>query len=458
MNLNLSELLTHLVNEKNFYAIVASHLKRVLSPGLGTMAVGLEQGRVVLYVDPDFLAQISLGMGLYVLEHEMVHVIMDHIPRYLELLAKLQDEPTRKRASLVYQVAMDCADNSLLRRNKYFTVAQAETRAMIQAMHPDAPVAETAGMLLPEHHDLPEDRSFEFYQHELMARCRSPAGDALLVDLAAALEGPAGEAHRLWGNLDGERGPIKPPSPEELLGQAEQARTQIKGLLRKALRESSNGRGTVPGDVAEWLEDYLAEPIVPWWETLTSRVKTATRAKRSRSISRPNRALLAIAEEDGSIIPALGRVRDPRFRVFFMVDTSGSMSGASLQIARSELTHLLHAEDDMEVRVMHGDADVHFDQVFHSGAELPSDVHGRGGTDFDAYFEHMGQYAGNDETAPDVVIVYTDGYAPAVAREKRLPDEVPVIWLLTPSGSARTLEGYGEVIVCDPAHNETWHP
>ncbi len=161
--------------------------------------------------------------------------------------------------------------------------------------------------------------------------------------------------------------------------------------------------------------------------------------------------MMAMAEEDASIIPALGLIRDPCYRVFFIVDTSGSMDNESLKIAASELTHLLRADEDMEVRYIQGDAEVHYDEVFHSGDTIPAEVVGRGGTDFDAYFEYMAQYVRNDESCPDLVIVYTDGYAPELDRSNWLPPEIPVIWLLTPHGSAP--ENYGEVIVVDDSHN-----
>jgi predicted metal-dependent peptidase len=164
--------------------------------------------------------------------------------------------------------------------------------------------------------------------------------------------------------------------------------------------------------------------------------------------------MMAMAEEDASIIPALGLIRDPCYRVFFCVDTSGSMNEESLRIAASELTHLLRADEDMEVRYIQGDADVHYDKVFHSGDTIPGDVVGRGGTDFDAYFQHMAQYVRDDETCPDLVIVYTDGYAPEVAHHNKLPPDIPVIWLLTPRGSPP--ENYGEVITCDPSHNNLY--
>lgn len=487
-NLTLSEMLTYLVTEKNFYATVANSMKRVIAPGLGTMAVGIRDGRVVLFVDPDFFAKISMGTAMFVLEHELVHVIMDHIPRYLELLAQYPDELERKRASCVFNIAMDCADNSLLRKNKYFEIAKKETHEHCLEMRakqvadlrkaatdagedPDAaestlpPLPEHAGMVLPEHLDPPldPDRSFEFYQNALMQRVKDGGTSYSLV---LTLGGEGNCNHKMWLDeatdqiMKDMQNEAKGKSPDELRGMAEQIRTQLKQVLRKAVNEMKNsgstGRGTMPAGVAEWLEEYLAEPVIPWWDLMRAMIITAKRFKSDRGISKPNRSLLAISEEDHSIIPTIGRIRDPRFRLFFMLDTSGSMDTESLKIMRNELEGLLRADEDMEVRYIHGDCEIHFDQVFKTGDKLPDEVFGRGGTDFDTYFIHMGQYLGNDETAPDMVIVATDGYAPAVSPHNRMPSDVPVLWLLTPRGSDQYIKEYGSVLVCDPMQSKTY--
>jgi len=89
---------------------------------------------------------------------------------------------------------------------------------------------------------------------------------------------------------------------------------------------------------------------------------------------------------------------------------------------------------------------------------LPREMFGRGGTDFDAYFEHMGKYVSDDETMPDLVVVFTDGYAPAIQPELRLPPEIPVIWLLTEQHQGTHLKaaGYGDIIVCSRDENRMW--
>lgn len=503
MHLKLSEFFVYLMTKKNFYGRLVASLQRVIRPGLGTLAVGIRDGRPTIYFDPPFLEGLSLSAGLFAVEHEMLHLVLDHIPRYLELLSLQRTDEDRARAAAVYNIAMDCAINTMLRNHEGFAEAEAYLVSKAQAMY-DAEkkrreeaaaageqVAEMppfdpaqAGMCLPEKYDLPLEGSFESYQFELMKKVR-------LQKISISF---SGNTHSFWtqgqGDGDGEgkgkgqgkgqgqgdptdgkgngqgqgqggKGDngMKFPSiggmtPEEMLSEAHRLREQIKETLRSAVKHCGGiGRGLLPGNIEEWLEEYLKPPIVPWWEVFTTYARMSRAAKQKRTPQLPNRMLLALAEEDDTIIPFPGRTRDQAWSIFVMVDTSGSMSTESLEILKSELHHMLMVDEGMRIRYMQGDSAVHFDVELNHGDEIPGQMVGRGGTDFDAYFIHMKQYLNDPGKAPDLVVVYTDGYAPPVAVENRLPLDVPVLWLVTPQHSAAFAEGYGTVIACDPEHN-----
>jgi predicted metal-dependent peptidase len=457
MKISLSEAFTYLVGERHFYATVANALQRVSSPGLGTMGVGIHKGRIVLVYDPVFIERLSLPAFIWFLEHEMVHLVMDHIPRYHQLLSELRGAEERERADCVYKIAADCAANELIRTSPHFPIAQEEMRAFIlerkRAKNPRAVLHDRDGLILPELFGLPRGRSFEFYQYELM-KDRAPELEVL--DLASVEEAVA--SHGLWLDPSDAQQSGAPLTSAELKGLAEQLRAQVKHLLRKVINDFNKERGIIPGEIREWLGEYLAEPIMPWWEILTTRIQASRHAKVQRGIERPNRSLSAMVEEDPEIIATIGVTRDMSYRIIFVEDTSGSMDATSLRIGLSELEHLMRADDGIEVRFLQGDAAVTFDNVFGGGDTLPREVLGRGGTDFDSYFTYMAKYLDSAETAPDVVVVFTDGCAPAVRPELRLPPEVPVIWLLTEKHQGKHLQtaGYGEVIVCDRDHNRMW--
>lgn len=503
MNLNLGEFFIYMITKKNFYGRLASSLERRMKKGLGTLAVGIRDGRAILYYDNSFLEDLSLTAGGFALEHEMLHLVLDHIPRYLELLAVQPTKEARQKAATVYNIAMDCAINTMLRNHEGFNDIEQHLKNKARASHEAACARakeaadkagkefvappfeeEKAGMCLPEKFDLPLEGSFESYQYLLMQK----------VKLQSVTVSFTGNSHDFWtksdqdgqgkgqkgkpgqgkgkgqkGDQQGQNGEgegegggftfdissLGEMSTEEMMQAAHEIRESIKETLRETVRSCGGvGRGVLPGNLEEWLEAYLAPPIVPWWEVFTTRARMSRASKMKRTVQTPNRALLALAEEDDQIIPSPGRARDRSWRIFLMVDTSGSMSSESLEIVQSELHHMLQADESMELRYMQGDSAVHLDVLLKTGDDIPGQMVGRGGTDFDAYFVHMRQYLDDSAKAPDLVVVYTDGYAPPVAVDNRMPADIPVIWLVTPEHSDAFAEGYGEVIVCDPEHNE----
>lgn len=484
MKLTLSDFFVSLILNKSFYGRVAAGVQRIARPGLGTMAVGVRNGLASFYYDPEFISAIPYKSALLALEHEVLHLVLDHIPRYLELLANCPTELERKKAAAVYNIAMDASINGMLRNHPGFEEIQEFLNERLKTQYPDMPEDPRNGMVLPEKFGLPREGHFEAYQWLLMQK-------AEVREIAIRLVGAT--THDLWADpekIDGKNPAIRSGSisgkgdgkgmgsgedsgtredmvfdgstfsdmtAEELLSQARRVRDSSKNLLRKVVREQGGvGRGQLPDGIEEWLTEYLAEPIIPWWEIFATRARMSRNSKFNRSVSVPNRALSALSETDSRIIACPGRVRDKAWRVFLCVDTSGSMSTESLEIVKSELHHMLSVDENMEIRYMQGDADIHMDVVLHTGDVIPGQMIGRGGTNFDAYFIHMNQYAHDDDKKPDLVVVYTDGYAPPVAIENRLPIDVPVIWLVTPGHSEHFHQQYGEIIICDDAHNSRY--
>ncbi len=490
MKLKLSEFFVSLILKKSFYGRLASSIQRHAKPGLGTMAVGLRDGRAAFFYDPKFIEKVPLKAALLALEHEMLHLVLDHLPRYLELLAHCPTDVERAKAAAVYNIAMDAAINTMLRNNEGFTEIQEFLLQEVKENHPDAPEDPRNGFVLPEKFGLPLEGSFEFYQWQLMKKVEiqeiamrlvgacthgmwfdasdnEGAGDENQEGGGGGSEDGKGKSNRQGqGGGSGKNGPqdmifdgsiFKNMTADELLSQAHRARENIKETLRQTVKQMGGiGRGLFPAGVAEWLEKYLAPPIIPWWEVFATRARMSRNSKFQRSVRVPNRALLALSEENPQIIPAPGRIQDKAWRIFFYVDTSGSMSTESLEIAKSELHHMLEVDENMEIRYMQGDAITHMDVLLKTGDKLPEEVWGRGGTDFNPYFIHMNQYVGDENTTPDLVVVYTDGGAPPVEPQNRLPLDIPVIWLVTPNHSEYFHDDYGEIIRCDPSHNERY--
>lgn len=462
MNLTVSELMLAFLQDRSFAGRLANALPHISEKGIGTMCIGVRNGRVILFTDPEFVKRVSLPFGRFCMEHEILgHYANAHIPRFIEFLSRYPKPEDKVKAKTVFQVAVDCATNSMLRKSKTFPIADKEMLAYSKWKNPELEIPEDVegGLITPDRYGLPHDESLEFYLQELMHR--TGLGRRCTVEqiefyqwLCKTFQLGGGPFHVKWFS-DSE---LKTMSPEELNSLAHQLHNHTKFILRRVVDEVRKARGTIPGGLAEWLDEYLADPIIPWWEIFITRIRATRQSKADRGIQQPNRTLLAMAEEDPSILTSIGVVRDATWQIFTIRDVSGSMGKESCHIGYSELQHMLDLEENMVIRDMQFDAAVQTDVVYKNGDKISTEITGRGGTDFSVAFDYMKRYLGNSETEPDAVIVFTDGGAPAVNIQDQLPPETPVIWCITPDGSGRHLHnaGYGEVIVCDPDQSKMW--
>ncbi len=433
MNLNLNELLADLVREKSFYACVLGSMQKVESTEMSRMAIGLKQGRLVLYYNPNYLRETFYANAVVSLNHETIHGVLDHIPRYLERLSQAVTEQERSDVKRVFNVAADCDVNCLLRKDETL---------WSKVLNVKRPTPERVEQELREKGieiSLLPDMPLEYYIEKLLP-------------VSEHLPDPSAGDHLFW--IPGEGGDGEATmSAEQLEGLAHLVRQTTKRMLKRAKSDFDKSHGLMPAGMQEWLDQFLAVPRVEWTTILSGIIASHRQAKAHRSIQRSNRALSAMAEEEASICPAIGKTIDNSYRIFYYEDHSGSMDEEARVKLRQEFQSLLSADDDVEVRLFMGDSLTAYDRTFQSGDEITWESHGRGGTDFNAYFKYMGQFVEDDATAPDLVIVGTDGECSPLDPELYLPPEFPVLWLLTENNHywRRNIEesGYGEVLHID---------
>ncbi len=92
---NWTDLLCYLVSGRgqNFYARILGAMEfqsvKVFPPMMGVM---LKNRHYALLNNVNWFAKAEYEEVLFVIEHEAYHVILEHIPRYLELMAGTFDE------------------------------------------------------------------------------------------------------------------------------------------------------------------------------------------------------------------------------------------------------------------------------------------------------------------------------------------------------------------------------
>lgn len=182
-------------------------------------------------------------------------------------------------------------------------------------------------------------------------------------------------------------------------------------LLRQQVAreiQAAASRGSVPAGWRRWAEALLEPPVVPWERELSALVKNAvTMARGMVDYS------YAKTARRGSfydvIMPAFVR---PNPDAAVVVDTSGSMGGAMLVRALTEIKGILRAVGQRKVPVLCCDAAVH-GGVQRVSSALQVELAGGGGTDMGVGI------AAAQQLRASVIIVLTDGYTPWPAEPPR---------------------------------------
>lgn len=193
------------------------------------------------------------------------------------------------------------------------------------------------------------------------------------------------------------------------------------------------GRGWHGSDYDEFVEASTRQPSVPWHYFLRAK-ETQCRSE----IVVPTRRRLSRRSPFH-----FGRVRQYGLHVVFMVDTSGSMGKAQLQLVDPELRGM-HARG-AQITIIHCDAQVARVEPYSPYQPLER-FYGRGGTDFSpGLLEVRKQYP-----VPGLFVCFTDGYGGIEAYTRQViaergeawhedfiasdsevsPDGIPSVWLL----------------------------
>jgi predicted metal-dependent peptidase len=153
----VADALTYLTSSqvRNFYARVINLMDRYAIPGMGTMGVSVQRGRYIFVYDPIFAATVSYEEVCATCEHEVLHLILEQIPRSLTLRKIFASDEDTSLFDITSNLAVDLAANELL------------ARSWPKIKHPEKPLGE---WVIPEKYEppLPKDMAYEDYHKLLM--------------------------------------------------------------------------------------------------------------------------------------------------------------------------------------------------------------------------------------------------------------------------------------------------
>ena len=188
-----------------------------------------------------------------------------------------------------------------------------------------------------------------------------------------------------------------------------------------SIRDPEKAWGTLPM-FAKRLLDKLKEPQTDWRTILNDFIQEEIN---DYSFSPPDRRF----QDSPFFLPDFNEMgeTDEVKDILFMIDTSGSMSDETITAAYSEIKGAID-QFSGKLRGWLGFFDAAIiEPVPFSGLEefIVIKPAGGGGTDFQIIFEYVAQHM---QENPPVSIILTDGLAPCP--EEKLADGIPVLWLL----------------------------
>ena len=312
------------------------------------------------YYNSRFVMMLKPKEVEFLVGHEVLHVVYDHIGRRNE------------RDPQLWNIANDYAVNADLKRHKV------------------GDFITTVPCLFEAKYD---GKSSEEIYDDLMKNVQKISIDDLIDQMIDDhLEGDGdGE-----GEGDEKEGKGKRPtmSPEE----RERMRQEVKQAILNAAQSAEAGQ--LPKGV-ERLIKQITDPVMPWRELIQTNLTSAIRS--DYSWMRPSRRSWHM----DAVMPGMNPGEE--IDVDVAIDMSGSISNKQAQQFLGEIAGMMEAFDGYKVHVFCFDTEIYNPQDFNSENMDTVDSYepaGGGGTDFDAIFDYLKR----EGRVPKRLIVFTDGY------------------------------------------------
>ena len=343
-----------------FFGNLATRLKLVNSDDWCSTAA---TDGVKFYYNSRFIMMLQPKEVEFLVGHEVLHVVYDHMDR------------VGSRDKKLWNIAADYAVNADLKRHK---VGKFIT---------------TVPCLYEQKYDgKPSEEIYDdLYKHAEKIDINSLLDQ--MIDDHMDNEDGDGDGD----DSDGENnGKAKRPkmSPEE----RERARQEIKQAIINAAQSAD--AGTLPAGVERLIRQHT-DPVMPWRELIQMNLTSAIRT--DYSWMRPSRR----GWHMDAIMP--GMTPGEEIDVVVAIDMSGSISSKQAQAFLGEIAGMMDAFDGYKVHVFCFDTNIYNPQDFTSENMDTIDSYdpaGGGGTDFDAIFDYL-KKVGN---VPKRLICFTDGY------------------------------------------------
>jgi len=374
-----------LLCDNGFYGLLLMHVKMGLSDRYPT---AFTDGKDI-YFNPEFLDELSDKELEFVMNHEIMHIVLNHMER--GKLYKTREEYYRA-ADIVVNSNILAANGGNLKSITLSKYGVSEHLAPDGKEGKDYSVEEICNLLALElatkkrdknkPHDNHNPRGFDYHTYEKME------------------DDDSEYEHARW---------------LENIKNAAEAMKRREGMIGNGSKRA----GIVPCCVERMLEE-LRKPQTDWRTVLNEFIQQEVT---DYSFMPPDRRFV----DSPFFLPDYNELEDIIKDIVFFIDTSGSMSEKNITEVYSEvkgaidqfngkLTGWLGFFDAEVVPPVRFEDETAFSIIRPKGG---------GGTRFDIIFNYV---AGNFEEPPVAIVILTDGYAPFP--DEKIANEIPVLWLI----------------------------
>ncbi len=382
-----------------FYGHFMMGLPKEISTQTETAAVALmNRQNIKLIVNADFWSTLSEEHRYGLIKHEMLHIVLKHL-----FIMKNYSNKT------LFNIAAD------LVVNQYIATAQLPTGGI---------VLDNFAYLEPMYGiTLEKDKDVGYYYRQLDKTMKQ--NPKMTFEAAVSkLETTGKDGHpqlRIKELIDGQNEALQRHKFWEEFekmseGERKIAEYQANRIIKQTaerVKHKYKNYGNLPAGLAEKLAEILKgmEPKFNWRRVLRLFASTSNSSYIKNTIRRPSRRY--------GTVPGIKIKR--RNRLLIAIDTSGSIQQEELIEFFSEIYFIWR--QGAEIQIV--ECDTHIHKTYNYKGTPPVEIHGRGGTSFEAPMIY-----GNQEYRPDALIYFTDGYAPAPTNLPRFP----VLWIISSNG------------------------
>lgn len=353
------------------------HLLMKLKFGIASCGTACTDMRRILW-DPEFISGLNEEEIEFVMEHEVLHCVLQHPLRGRRLNHRL------------YNIAADIVVNANIfysRGIDNFKISGKEVMHLAPDMSPGHlhTAEQVYAMLLDKYKDASED-------------------EQLFCELEA--EGGTVDNHTVWKTI-----PMGPSLSQEWNGHIKETAGKTAGLY------------VMPPAARKLLKELDYKEKVDWKQLLHDFIQSCS-DRYDYTFTPSDRRF-----SDGDfILPAFWEIEGEKLdNLWFLIDTSGSISNETLTAVFMEVKSCLEQLPFLRGKLSFFDTTVSDPVEFHEVQDLEKmKPTGGGGTSFHCIFKYMKAHMA--ETLPTAVIILTDGYADYPDEEAALG--VPVFWML----------------------------